>query len=86
MRLVKENDLWKVWECKFAEEEFAEKLGNAKDVAEQDLLLEKNPELVNRFLRRAIVDLSRTLRARNELGKVVFLSEMMERLAVKTGC
>ncbi len=85
LRFVKENDLWKVWECKFAEEEFAEKLGNAKDAAEQDLLLEKNPELVNRFLRRAIVDLSRALRARNELGKTVFLAEMMERLAAKTG-
>ena len=85
LRLVKENDSWKVWQCKFAEEEFAEKLANAKDAAEQDLLLEKNPELVNRFLRRAIVDLSRALRARNELGKVVFLSEMMERLAAKTG-
>ncbi len=84
LRLVKENDLWKVWECKFAEEEFAEKLANAKDAAEQDLLLEKNPELVNRFLRRAIVDLSRALRARNELGKTVFLAEMMERLAAKT--
>ncbi len=85
LRFVKENDLWKVWECKFAEEEFAEKLANAKDAAEQDLLLEKHPELVNRFLRRAIVDLSRALRARNELGKVVFLAEMMERLATKTG-
>ena len=85
LRLVKENDSWKVWECKFAEEEFAEKLGNAKDAAEQELLLEKNPELINRFLRRAIVDLSRALRARNELGKVVFLAEMMERLAQKSG-
>ena len=85
LRFVKEDGAWKVWECKFADEEFAEKLGNAKDEKEQDALLEKNPELVNRFLRRAIVDLSRALRARNELGKVVFLAEMMERLAVKTG-
>ena len=83
--MVKENDVWRVWECKFAEEEFAEKLGNAKDAAEQDLLLEKNFELINCFLRRAIVDLSRALRARNELGKVIFLAEMMKRLAAKTG-
>jgi CHAT domain-containing protein len=85
LRFVKENDLWKVWECKFAEEEFAEKLVNAKDETEQDALLTENPHLLNRFLRRAIVDLSRNLRARNELGKTVFLAEMMERLAVKTG-
>lgn len=85
LRLVKENEVWKVWQCKFAEEEFAEKLANAKDETEQDVLLTENPELVNRFLRRAIVDLSRALRARNELGKTVFLAEIMERLAVKSG-
>ncbi len=84
LRLVRENGVWKVWQCKFAEDEFAEKLANAKDAAAQDALLAENPELINRFLRRAIVDLSRALRARNEIGKVVFLAEMMERSAQKT--
>lgn len=85
LRLVKENESWKVWDCKFAEEEFAVRLANAANEAEQDALLAENPYLLNRFLRRAIIDLSRSLRRQGQFGKVVFLAEMFERLAQKTG-
>lgn len=84
LRVVKENEAWKIWQCKFAEEEFAEKLANAKEAKEQDLTLAENPHLLNRFLRWAIVNLSRNLRGPNDSGKIVFLAEMLERLATQT--
>lgn len=85
LRFIRENESWKVWECKFAEEEFAVRLANAANGAEQDVLLDENPHLLNRFLRRAVIDLSRSLRGQGQFGKVVFLAEMFERLAQKTG-
>ena len=85
LRLVKEEERWKVWEYGPSERELATNLVSAKTESDQAAMLEAEPDLITVELVQALRKHAETLTQRRELSQALVALRLMRSLAERIG-